>query len=235
MFLLNEEEPAYPDAGPSDAGAREAPKEWTPTADECDRACGASRASCRGVAVSTGDGGTVPGIECTDRAACGAGRRPAGLVPLDGRAIEADAVATWLATAAHLEAASVHAFRRLRVELEAHGAPERLLRAASRAARDERRHARSVGALARRRGARARPVELGATLPRTLLALAIENAVEGCVRETWAALVAEHQARHAREATMRAAMKRIAVDEARHAALAWTIDRYLRRKLDAPE
>jgi hypothetical protein len=55
-----------------------------------------------------------------------------------------------LAEAAWLEAASVDAFRVLRLELRAHSAPRRLLRAASRAARDERRHARAAGALARR-------------------------------------------------------------------------------------
>ena len=43
-------------------------------------------------------------------------------------------------------------------------------------------------------------------------------------RETWAALLAQHQAEHARDPLVRAAMKSIALDEARHAALAWTIE-----------
>ena len=80
---------------------------------------------------------------------CGAGRRPDGLhePALDG-ASEPSAV--WLARAAHLEAASVEAFRRLRADLAAYGAPRRLLRGCSRAAADERRHARLAGAIARR-------------------------------------------------------------------------------------
>lgn len=63
--------------------------------------------------------------------------------------------------------------------------------------------------------------------------MAIENAVEGCVRETFGALVATWQAAHATDAGVRAAMKRIAADETRHAALAWAIDRWMDGRLDA--
>jgi hypothetical protein len=221
----------YPDAGASDAGTG-TPREWTPSKEQCDRTCGSNHVSCRGVGVGTGDGGVVPGIECTRRAECGAGRRPAGLMAVRDEAWPRDDAACWLASAAHLEEASVHAFSRLRHELAAHRAPRRLLRAASRAARDERRHARTMRALVRRRGARAPAVEVAMHLPRSLLALAIENAIEGCVRETWSALLAHHQARHARDPLVRAAMARIAVDETRHAALAWSIDRHLCRRFD---
>jgi len=221
----------YPDAGASDAGTV-APG-WTPTAAECTRACGGNQTSCQGVAVSAGDGGTVPGIECVHRGQCGgAGRRPPGLVAVPHHALPDDDTCAWLAEAAHLEAASVHAFSRLRRELANHGAPRTLLRAASRAARDERRHARTMRGLARRRGARAPIVEVMQTSPQTLLALAIENAIEGCVRETWSAFLAQHQAEHARDPLVRAAMKKIARDESRHAALAWSIDVHLRARLD---
>ena len=136
-----------------------------------------------------------------------------------------------LAESARLEAASIEAFRVLRRELATHGAPRRLLRAASRAARDERRHARIAGALARRFGAAPAPVTVEPRPVRALEAIARENAVEGCVRETWGAIVALRQSTLATEPTVRAAMQRIARDEVRHAELAWAVDAWVRPRL----
>ena len=150
------------------------------------------------------------------------GRRPAGL--REPAPVLRSGFEHHLADAAWLEAASVDAFRRLRCELRSHGAPRRLLRAASRSKRDERRHARASKALARHFGVRVAPVACEAIAERSLAQLALENAVEGCVRETWGALVALRQAARASEPTVRATMARIARDEARHAELAWAID-----------
>jgi hypothetical protein len=55
------------------------------------------------------------------------------------------------------------------------------------------------------------------------------------VRETWAALLAAHQAEHATDPRVRAVMRAIAADEARHAELAWAIDAWLDGLLDADE
>jgi hypothetical protein len=161
------------------------------------------------------------------------GRRPAGLTrsPCAARS----AFAAHLADAAWLEAASVEAFRLLRRELRGLGAPRRLLRAASRSARDERRHARVSKALARRFGVTVAPVEREAAEARGVEALALENAVEGCVRETWGALMALRQATQASEPSVRAAMGRIARDEIRHAELAWAIDAWLCPRLTEPQ
>ncbi|HEY3667082.1 MAG TPA: hypothetical protein VGL19_13825, partial [Polyangiaceae bacterium] len=135
------------------------------------------------------------------------------------------------AEVARLEAASVPAFRILRDELRAHGAPKRLVRAAARAARDEVRHTRATSALARRYGAEAHVAHVTPGTQRALEAIAIENAVEGCVRETYAALLANHQATHATDPVVRAAMGHIARDETRHAALSWQVARWLRERL----
>jgi hypothetical protein len=54
---------------------------------------------------------------------------------------------------------------------------------------------------------------------RSLESIAIENAAEGVVGETWAALIAYWQARHAPTAELRAAYAEIADDELRHAEL----------------
>src|SRR5262249_8324862 len=80
------------------------------------------------------------------------GRAPPALES-DGRTAATSELGAYLAVAAHLEAASIHAFVRLERELRAHAAPRRLLRAVRRATMDEVRHARDTAALARSRGA----------------------------------------------------------------------------------
>ncbi len=58
---------------------------------------------------------------------------------------------------------------------------------------------------------------------------------EGCVRETFGALVGHHQALHARDAEVREVMTRIAEDETRHAALSWDIARWASERLSSAE
>jgi hypothetical protein len=206
---------------------------------QCNQICGRN-VQCRIASSECDDSGVYPTsgpvmIECgTFKIGCGGvGRRPEGLVD-PSREGARDLVAGWLAENAHLEAASIVAFDRLRGELEALGAPRRLVRAAARSARDEVRHARVMTKLARRRGAEPAPVRVRPRARRrSLEAFALENAVEGCVRETFGALVAVRQARAARDPELRAAMERIAEDETRHAALAWSIAKWIAPRLDA--
>jgi hypothetical protein len=158
------------------------------------------------------------------------GRRPVGLraeTPYAGSPL-----GFYFASMTQHEAASVPAFRRMARELKRFGAPRRLVHAAERAARDEIRHARAAEALARRFGARIAGFEVDADGPRSLEDLAIENAVEGCVRETYGALVATWQARTAPDPRVRAHMTRIARDETAHAALAWKTHVWARARLD---
>ncbi len=148
-----------------------------------------------------------------------AGRRPAGFVR-KGRAPATSALGRYFAEMAELEAASVYAFERLARELRVHRAPARLVRAARLAAGDEVRHTRAMKRLAVRYGGRPRPVLVRPSKARKLALVARENTVEGCVRETFGAVVASWQAAHARDASIRRYMTRIAFDETRHAALA---------------
>jgi hypothetical protein len=162
------------------------------------------------------------------------GRRPEGYVAAAGVAAPCE-LGAWLAEAAHVEALSVPAFERLGRELRAHGAPAALVQGAARSAREERRHTRMMAALARRHGVRvARPTGRLPGHVRALEALATENAVEGCVRETLGALVARWQAGWASDGRIRAAMTVIARDEAKHAELAWQIDAWASARL-APD
>jgi hypothetical protein len=137
---------------------------------------------------------------------------------------------------AYLEEVSVHAFARLERELVAHGAPARLLREARRARRDEVRHTAMTAKLARRFGGTPRSPEPPAPTPvRSLVAIAIENAVEGCVRETYGAVAGLVEARLSSDAGVRRAMESIAADECRHAELAWAIAAWAMPRLTAAE
>jgi len=159
-----------------------------------------------------------------------AGRRPAALKRADVRG--RDVVARYLARLAHLEAASVPAFEQLAVELAGLDAPGELVRAARRSARDEARHARRMTDLARSHGTEPPAVRIGRTRACSAASLARENAVEGCVRETFGALLAAWQADHARDRAFARTMQCVAADEARHAALAWSIAAWLEPRLD---
>ena len=160
------------------------------------------------------------------------GRRPPGLQPPSG--LEAiDLAGAWLAQAAWLEAASVPAFLHLARELRALGAPEGLVRGALAAAEDEVRHTAVVTALAHRYGARPPRAQVSLPPVRGLEDIAIENAAEGCVRETFGAVLALWQSHTAADPKVRAAFRVIARDEARHAALAWAIDRWVTPRLSA--
>jgi len=174
------------------------------------------------------DGGAVTAT-CQISHLCG--RRPAGLER--ARARNATALAQHLAISAWMEAASVTAFQRMAIELRAHGAPTELVRAAECAADDEVRHTRTMTRLARRHGAVPPTPRVRRRNVRSLEAIARENAVEGCVRELYGALVARWQATHAKDANVRRAMTVIAEDERQHAALAMAVAAWIEPRLSS--
>jgi hypothetical protein len=165
---------------------------------------------------------------------CAVGRRFDGMAKCDLHA-DSQGVGAFLAEIAYLEAASVFSFERLALELRAYGAPTDLVRRAEMARLDEVRHARLMTAQAERFGSTVPPVVRGKLAIRSLFEVAMENAVEGCVRETYGALTATVQAHSASDATIRGIMERVAMDETNHAALAWDIADWLRGELSADE
>ncbi len=165
---------------------------------------------------------------------CVIGRRPVGLRPAKrDRAPTPSVVGQHLARCARLEAASVTAFLRLHDELAAHGAPQHLLRRIRTAARDEVSHARQTAALAEGHGARPARSSVRAQRLRSLFFVARENAVEGCVRETYGALVGLWQAGHAKDPGIAQQLQRIAQDEIRHATLSWDVAHWIAPRLSA--
>ena len=174
-----------------------------------------------------------PTLVCEYSYVCeGAGRKPPGLSS-DGAVAATDPVAGWLARVAHLEGAAVLAFDALIAELTAHAAPPRLLAAAQRARRDEVAHTRMFTALARARGVEPAPAVAAPVAVRTLEAIALDNAAEGCVGETYGALALGWMSFAAPTEPLRRVARRVARDEARHAAFSWRLDGWLRGRLDA--
>jgi hypothetical protein len=229
------------DAGASDA-SDDAPSDASVEAGDagmcfatCDQACAALKPSSITTSVgcvsTTPDAGTGPmTAHCTTVVGACTGRKLDGLL---APAIECDdPVGAWFAQAAWLEAASVGAFRRLARELKAHGAPAQLIASANAAARDEIRHARLMARYAKKRGAIVPRVVVEKMGVRDLESIARENAVEGCVGETYGAAFATWASSHADDEDVRAASRAIAPDEMRHAALGWAIHAWASEKLD---
>ncbi len=161
------------------------------------------------------------------------GRRPAGLIV--ETSVGPRSIGEVLAQAAYLEAAAVDAFLDLAAQLRRHGAPAELVDRLLRASAEEVLHARVVGALARARGAEPQVVVVSPTGPRSLFSIALENAREGCVRETWGAACAVAQGERAADPEVKEAMRAIARDELGHAALSWDLAEWLETHLSDAE
>jgi len=138
---------------------------------------------------------------------------------------------------AQLERVSVFAFRRLGGELALLGAPDALVAAAAHAAIEEEGHAKRMQELATAYGATDATAEPQTSdwSPRSLFEIALENATEGCVRESYGAVVAAYAARHAHAAHVRRVMDHIARDEAGHASWSWDLHAWALTKLSAAE
>jgi hypothetical protein len=166
-----------------------------------------------------------PALQC--------GRRPEG-VQLT-RSCSGQQVGDYFAELAQLEEAAVSAFDVMRNELIAFDAPQELLRAAERAQDDERRHTQQMGDLARRYGTEPAHPTIAEALPRRLFDFALENAVEGCVRETLGAVHARYQSLRAQDPEVRTTLSGIAEDETRHAELSWAIHAWVQTQLSEDE
>jgi hypothetical protein len=191
---------------------------------DCELGCECFAASCQPVAGN--------GLFCLCHPDC-TGRRPGDLLGCDHSPAR-HPVGALFAQAYRLEAASVRAFQHLARELTAHRAPQSLVQRALTSAEQEVRHARVTASLARRFGAHPiRPQYRGGLSVRSLDAVAKENACEGCVRETFGALIGAWQAKHAQDRQVRDGMRSIARDELGHAELAWEVAAWCEPKLSA--
>ncbi len=221
------------DAGASAGDAAAPPADGSVSTETCGVHCPATVPSSTGgeaylASCAPADASVGPRVSCRYSVPCPGGRAAEGDSPVAPADASAGAL---LAAIARMEAGSVGAFAHLARELRAHRAPAPLQGAARRAMRDERRHARAMSSLAQRYGAL--PTAAGRTARgvRELEAVARENAIEGCVREAWGAVVASWQARHAEDPRVRVVMIRVAREETEHAALAWRVARWAEGRL----
>lgn len=136
-----------------------------------------------------------------------------------------------LANMAAHEGAAAFAFAELAREVEAHGLSSQLVNAAKRAAVEEVRHTQLVGTLAHARGGRFEVRVNRRHEARSLEEIALENAVEGCVRETLGAMVGLYQSQHAHDARVREVMKIVSADELGHAAWSHALAETLESRL----
>ncbi len=230
------------------------------TTAECTALCGTPTSQCRIVVscasgtaaqcVAANVGGTpdagpgavvqVFGVECEVTEPCVGGRRPEAFEQAsfgqDSQPVRSN-IANYLANQAILEHASITAFARVVRELTQFGAPIALIHAARTAIEDEQRHADVMQKLAIHQGSALTLVEPERDLSdqRSVLQFAIENAVEGCVRETYAAMLAVRQAESSSELALRDAFAKIAVDETSHADLAWAMHEWAQSLLSDVE
>ena len=129
----------------------------------------------------------------------------------------------------------MESFRLLAQDLQLLGAPQALIERARSAAADEVVHTNLMNHLAAAHGGVSRAVPFRPVPQRSLFELALENAEEGCTKETFAALVALHQASYATDHEVASCMKRIAQDELRHGQLAWDLHQWFLSQLPSLE
>jgi hypothetical protein len=179
----------------------------------------------RWLKVKVPHSGAAPTTEVIDRIKtdCAIGRVPDGCETSSRGGTQWLSLADFWSDCAGLEAASVPAFYLLAEDLRALGAPAALIDEALKSAQDEMRHAAEVFHLAVQAGGQSQEVSVPPRAPKSLFDMAHENAVEGCVRETYGAFIAAYQARTATNPEARAVLIRIAEDELRHAALSHEI------------
>lgn len=162
------------------------------------------------------------------------GRKPPGSLSFSPAELKPDCNALGVSLARHAayEAASVVAFEHLKKELEKHNAPRALLNRIESAANDERRHAIQVAALAARYGHQADDFHIEPVSFRDLESIAIDNMQEGCIGETWGALIGLYQAEKAADPAIAETMRSIALEEVEHASLSWAVHDWIVPQLD---
>ena len=143
--------------------------------------------------------------------------------------VRAELVKRWTRAALD-EHASVAAFSKVALDLMRFGAPPELLARTHQAAIDEVRHAQLGFALASAFaqepvGAGVYPLER-LPLAQDLIQLALEAALEGCIGETLASMLAHEGSERATDPALKGVLRTIASDEQQHSLLAWSTVRW---------
>lgn len=193
-------------------------------------ACGASFTM-----LTTKDTG-APGCPAPPKPVPIGGRMPAGAHIQTQEANEIPSVlGAYFSDMAAMETAAVTAFRYLTRELEAYQAPDELIQMARLAVDEEIDHAEMAGLLSQAYRTPVPEIKVDDFQLRSLFEIALENAVEGCVNETFAAACGIWQHEHAEHEAFRAVMGRVAEEESGHADLSWKIHHWVMPQLSKVE
>jgi hypothetical protein len=138
---------------------------------------------------------------------------------------------SWFVRATQAEIGSVGAFLIMREELRKMGAPKNLISQCLTAAQDEIKHARMMHTVCVSLGQKATAPTIDCVPKRSYFSLAMENAIEGCIHESYAAIQALYQSQHAKTPELRELFTAIATDEIQHAQLSLQIHHWLMSKL----
>ena len=149
------------------------------------------------------------------------GRMPVGL-QVHPQTVASE-LGSYFADMAAMETAAITAFRYLVRELTAYQAPATLIRLAQAAVEEETQHAQMAGLLSQACDTAVPVVEVADFQLRSLFEIALENAIEGCVNETFAAACGLWQEQQAESEVFRQVIGHIAEEEVGHAALSWSI------------
>ena len=139
----------------------------------------------------------------------------------------------WLQQA-EAEHASVASFARYTLQLMSLGAPSELLRASQAASIDEIKHAKmcySFASIFLDTDIVPESLNVDGSLDNLDLKSIIKSVIrEGCIEETLAAIEAHYRAHHATDLEVKQVLEEIAVDETRHAQLAWDTINWISKK-----
>lgn len=137
----------------------------------------------------------------------------------------------YLADMTAMETAAITSFYYLSRELEAYKAPAELIARARQAVLEETRHSEIAALLAASFDAEMPDVSVDEFCLRSLYEIALENAVEGCVNETFAAACGLWQSEYAQLDVFRQVIGHITEEEIGHAALSWEIHQWIMSQL----
>ena len=145
--------------------------------------------------------------------------------------IDGDGVGSYFAQLAYMKAQSVFAFIELASNLRHFQAPVTFIERCDIAAKNQLLHTKLMQELAEIEGFFIPPVRYSSTT-NNIFSVAMHNAVEGCVYETWSALIANWQSTHlAADPELQTVYEQIGQDEARHSQLAWDVHAWFLKKL----
>ncbi len=158
------------------------------------------------------------------------GRMPVGMKPITISSTHS-LLGNYFANMAMMEKAAITAFQYLVRELEAYEAPQELIELARKAIAEEARHTKMASNLSKGYNTEIPEFIVNEFQLRSLFEIALENAVEGCVNESFAATCGLWQHAHAEHDVFREVIGHITEEEIGHGALSWSIHEWIMPQL----